>query len=67
MPSMDFARGGYRYLPGVFQYSAGVAALGGFRIERASFRAPVPVIEGFRRAEHERILLTILPRVQMGF
>ena len=51
MPSMDFTRGGYRYLPGVFQYSAGVAALGGFRIERASFRAPVPVIEGFRRIE----------------
>jgi len=46
-----FAPGGYRYLPGVFQYSAGVAALDGFRIERARFRRPVPLAEGFQRIE----------------
>jgi hypothetical protein len=51
MSSMDFTPGGYRYLPGVFQYSAGVAALDGFRIERVMFRAPVPLSEGFRRIE----------------
>jgi len=51
MPSMDFAAGGYRYLPGVFQYSAGVAALDGFRVERAMFSAPVAFAEGFRRIE----------------
>lgn len=51
MSSMDFTRGGYRYLPGVFQYSAGVTALDGFRIERATFRTPVPLVEGFRRIE----------------
>ncbi|MEO8668439.1 MAG: hypothetical protein ABI399_07985, partial [Bauldia sp.] len=51
MPPVDFTPGGYRYVPGVFQYSAGVAALDGFRIERAMFRTPVPLAEGFRRIE----------------
>lgn len=51
MQSIEFARGGYRYLPAVFQYSAGVAALDGFRIERAMFRTPVPLAERFRRIE----------------
>lgn len=34
---LTFAAGGYRYLKGVFQYSAAVAAEPGFEIERASF------------------------------
>jgi hypothetical protein len=51
MPCVDFTRGGYRYLPAVFQYSAGVAALDGFRIERVMFHTPVALIEGFRRIE----------------
>jgi hypothetical protein len=41
----------YRYIPGPFQYSAGVAALPGYAIERARFANPVPVAEGFRRIE----------------
>jgi hypothetical protein len=41
----------YRYIPGPFQYSAGVAALPGYVIERARFANPVPVAEGFRRIE----------------
>ena len=41
--------GGYRYIPGVFQYSAGVAACSGHRIERVTFRRPVPLEDGFRR------------------
>lgn len=49
MSVLDFAAGGYRYIPGVFQYSAGVAALGGFRIERVMFRRPAPLREGFDR------------------
>jgi hypothetical protein len=49
MSATSFVPGGYRYLPGVFQYSAGVAALDGYRIERARFRAPVALAEGFRR------------------
>jgi hypothetical protein len=40
---------GYRFIPAVFQYSAGVAAEPGFRIERARFTAPVPMVEGWRR------------------
>jgi hypothetical protein len=39
---------GYRYIRGVFQYSAGVAAEPGFEIERARFQRPVPLAEGFR-------------------
>ena len=49
MSTTDFAAGGYRYIPGVFQYSAGVAALPGHRIERVTFRRPVPLREGFDR------------------
>jgi hypothetical protein len=42
---------GYRYIPGPFQYSAGVAALPGHRIERIRFPEPVPLEEGFARIE----------------
>jgi hypothetical protein len=47
-----FEAGGYRYIPGVFQYSAGVAAEPGFQLERVRFRKPLPIIEGFAAAEH---------------
>ncbi len=46
-----FAAGGYRFIPAVFQYSGGVAAEPGFRIERVTFRNPVPLVEGFQRVE----------------
>lgn len=49
--SVDFAPGGFRYMPGVFQYSGGVAALPGFRIERVRFANVVPLDEGFTRIE----------------
>lgn len=51
MSTTDFTAGGYRYVKGVFQYSAGVAALPGFEIERVTFRSPVPLAEGFSRIE----------------
>jgi hypothetical protein len=41
----------YRYIPGPFQYSAGVAAMPGYAIERVRFANPVPLAEGFRRIE----------------
>jgi hypothetical protein len=41
------ASGEYRYIEGVFQYSAGVAAEPGFALERARFSRPVPLAEGF--------------------
>src|SRR4029078_992532 len=44
---MNFAPGGYRYLPSVFQYSAGVAAQPGYEIRRVRFRSPAPLAEGF--------------------
>ncbi|MCK6454118.1 MAG: hypothetical protein L6R19_25165 [Alphaproteobacteria bacterium] len=49
MSTSVFAAGGYRYIPAVFQYSGGVAAEPGHRIERVRFRQPVPLAEGFRR------------------
>jgi hypothetical protein len=51
MASEDFAAGGYRYIPAVFQYSGGVAALPGHAIRRVRFRNPVPLAEGFGRIE----------------
>ena len=36
--ALDFAPGGYRFIPSVFQYSAGVAALPGHEIQRVRFR-----------------------------
>lgn len=51
MGSIEFAAGGYRFVPGVSQYSAGVAALSGFRIERVAFQTLVPLSEGYRRIE----------------
>ena len=51
MATSIFAAGNYRYVEGVFQYSAGVAAEPGFEIVRVRFRDPVPLAEGFARAE----------------
>ena len=49
--AVDFSAGGFRFLPGVFQYSGGVAALPGHAIERVRFSAPVPLAQGFERIE----------------
>jgi hypothetical protein len=51
MQTTDFAAGGYRFINAVFQYSAGVAALRGYRITRVRFRSPVPLADGFSRIE----------------
>lgn len=48
---LSFAPGGYRYIKGVFQYSAGVAADAGFAIERTRFARPLPIEEGFAAIE----------------
>ncbi|GAA4297463.1 hypothetical protein GCM10023178_00570 [Actinomadura luteofluorescens] len=47
----EFAEGGYRYLPAVFQYSGGVAASPGFAIERVRFRRPLPLAQGLTVVE----------------
>lgn len=46
---IDFAAGGYRFIKGVSQYSAGVAAQPGYRLERVRFAEPVALAEGFAR------------------
>lgn len=46
-----FKAGGYRYVRGPFQYSGGVAAEPGFRIERARFAERPSLEEGFRAIE----------------
>jgi len=43
------AEGGFRFIPGVYQYSAGVAAEAGFRLERMRFAEPIPLMAGFAR------------------
>ena len=48
---ISFGPGGYRYIKGVFQYSAGVAAEPGFAIERALLPEPQPLADGFARVE----------------
>jgi hypothetical protein len=49
MTTQAFAPGGYRFLPGVFQYSGGAAAEPGYRIERLTFRSSPPLVQGFER------------------
>jgi hypothetical protein len=44
-----FEPGGYRYIPGVFQYSGGVATLPGMMLERVRFAKPVSLAQGFER------------------
>jgi len=48
---MTFPKGGYRFIKGVFQYSAGVAAEPGFEIVRARLATPLSVTDGFACVE----------------
>jgi hypothetical protein len=47
----EFKAGGYRFIPGGFQFSGGVAASAGYEIKRYRFRAPVRLMDGFARIE----------------
>jgi len=47
----EFKAGGYRFIPGGFQFSGGVAAATGHEIKRYRFREPVRLMEGFARIE----------------
>src|SRR5437868_14467237 len=52
MPTVQpFPAGGYRFIVHQFQYSGGVAAEPGFRIERARFASRLPLAEGFDAIE----------------
>lgn len=48
--TQPFAAGNYSYVPGVFQYSAGVVAMPGFEIVHVRLSEPLPLAAGFRRA-----------------
>ena len=43
----DFSAGNYRFIPAVFQYSAGAVASPGYEIERVRFDKMPPLAEGF--------------------
>ncbi len=45
----DFQAGNYRFIPAVFQYSAGAAASPGYEVERVRFDKLPPLAEGFAR------------------
>jgi hypothetical protein len=49
MKTRDFGVGGYRFIEGVFQYSAGVSALVGHEIVRVRFREQPGIGDGFDR------------------
>ena len=51
MTTQSLTGGGYCYIPAVSQYSAGVVAESGFRIERVRFARVLPLAEGFARIE----------------
>lgn len=51
MTTVAFPEGGYRYVPGPFQYSGGVAAERGFAVERLRFAKLLPLAEGFAAVE----------------
>ena len=40
--TVEAANSGYRFMPGVSQYSCGVGALPGFTLERVRFSSVVP-------------------------
>jgi len=47
--TVEAPNSGYRFMPGVSQYSCGVGALPGFAIERVRFSKVVPLKRGFER------------------
>jgi hypothetical protein len=48
---LEFKAGNYSYLPSVFQYSAGVFASPGYRLEQVRFKQAVPLHDGFIAVE----------------
>ena len=48
---LSFQDGNYRFVQGVFPYSAAVSADSGFEIERVRFMRPVALAEGFKAIE----------------
>jgi hypothetical protein len=47
--TVEAPNSGYRFMPGVSQYSCGIGAIPGFTIERVRFSKVVPLSQGFER------------------
>lgn len=47
--TIEAPNSGYRYMPGVFQYSCGVGALPGYALVRVRFSKVVPLKQGFAK------------------
>jgi hypothetical protein len=47
--TVEATNSGYRFMPGVSQYSCGIGAIPGFTIERVRFSKVVPLSQGFER------------------
>ena len=47
--TVEAADSGYRFMPGVSQYSCGVGALQGFALQRVRFSRVVPLKQGFAK------------------
>jgi hypothetical protein len=47
--TVETPNGGYRFMPGVSQYSCGIGALPGFAIERVRFAKVIPLKQGFEK------------------
>jgi hypothetical protein len=50
---LEFADGNYRFIRGVYPYSAGIAPLHGYTLKRVRFAKPVPIVQGFGLIEAE--------------
>jgi len=62
--TIEVAGAGYRFMPGVSQYSCGVQAMPGFTIERVRFDRVVPMKQGFEKIAE---ILTTLGRPLTAF
>lgn len=60
---LSFSAGGYQFIPGVFQYSAGVRASEGFEIVRARFRTMLPMADAFSAIEAHLNAQGLSPKV----
>src|SRR5690349_8287268 len=64
---LTFKPGGYRFIKGPFQYSAGACALEGLTLQRVRFCEPQPLNDGFAAVEHHLKLVGRPTQAICGF
>ena len=65
----EFSAGNYRFIPSVFQYSAGAAALPGYEVERVRFDRMPKLADGFAKIAdyiHKTEFTTYVGKVRFG-